>query len=224
MKIRGVTFSVTKLLREQIITGELSSGEKLNENEIAARMEISRPPLREAFRKLEYEKLVVSIPRKGTYVSSISIADCEELFHVRVLIECAAVDCLKMKKIRQLPIVEETMSIAEKLLAPSPTHGETEHLLYYYKPMAAFHEKLVESSENRWLIHSYNSLGGSLARYQIMYLNIPGSLPVSLGEHASVLQMIRDGNFAAAKKHLKAHIEGTAKRLKEKMTRAEMVE
>ena len=90
--------------------------------------------------------------------------------------------------------------------------------------MAAFHEKLVESSENRWLIHSYNSLGGSLARYQIMYLNLPGSLPVSLGEHTSVLQMIRDGNFAAAKKHLKAHIEGTGKRLKEKMTQAEMVE
>ena len=224
MQTRGVTFSVTRLLREQIITGELSSGEKLNENEMAVRLEISRPPLREAFRKLEYEKLVVSIPRKGTYVSSISIGDCEELFRVRELIECTVVDCLKMKKIRQLPIVEETISMVEKLPASSPSHPETLHPLYYYKPMAAFHEKLVESSENRWLIHSYNSLGGSLARYQIMYLNLPGSLHVSMGEHSSVLQMIQEGNFAAAKKRLKAHLDGTAKRLKEKMIQAEMLE
>lgn len=222
MKFNSVTDIVTEYLREQIITGQLSSGERLNEVEIAKLMEISRPPLREAFRKLEHEKLVVNIPRKGTFVSHISILDYKQLFHVRKLLELSALDCLEINGIRQLPTVEETLLLVEKLPTSFPSPPEAQQMLDYYKAMAAFHEELVKSCENPWLIHSYNSLGGSLARYQILYLNFPGSRQASMDDHLYILDRIKEGDFEGAKRSLSDHINSTAKHLEENMTQAEM--
>lgn len=72
MKILGVTESAARSLRQEIIMGEISPGAKLNEIKLSNRYGISPPPLREAFRKLEYENLVENVPRKGTYVTEIS--------------------------------------------------------------------------------------------------------------------------------------------------------
>ncbi|MBW2123631.1 MAG: GntR family transcriptional regulator, partial [Deltaproteobacteria bacterium] len=69
MEIRGVTKSLVDYLRTQIITGNLPPGQKLNEIRLSSDLGVSRPPLREAFRILEHDRLVASIPRKGTYVT-----------------------------------------------------------------------------------------------------------------------------------------------------------
>lgn len=67
--VRGVTESVVQYLRIHIIEGELVPGQKLNEIELAVRLGINHTPLREAFRILENAHLIVSIPRKGCYVT-----------------------------------------------------------------------------------------------------------------------------------------------------------
>jgi DNA-binding GntR family transcriptional regulator len=55
MVVMGVTQSVAQYLRENIFSGELAPGQKLNELELSSRLGVSRPPLREAFRILENE-------------------------------------------------------------------------------------------------------------------------------------------------------------------------
>ena len=61
MQIRGVTEGVIEHLRDQIVTGELNAGQRLNENHLAASIGVSRPPLHEAFRVLQHERLIASI-------------------------------------------------------------------------------------------------------------------------------------------------------------------
>jgi DNA-binding GntR family transcriptional regulator len=75
VEIVSVTRSAYKYLKDKIITGELPARQKINENQLSSLLEISRPPLREALRLLEHEHLVVTIPRKGTHVTSISRED-----------------------------------------------------------------------------------------------------------------------------------------------------
>lgn len=82
MKIYGVVETVQRRLRQAIITGKLPPDHKLNEIELAQEFEVSRPPLREAFRKLENENLIVSIPRRGSYVAGMSKEDCEQIYRV----------------------------------------------------------------------------------------------------------------------------------------------
>jgi len=102
MEIKSVTDSVTQYLRKQIITSELAAGQRLNETNLASHLSISRPPIREAFRILENEHLVVNIPRKATYVSDISIEDLQEVYQAREMLECYAIDLLKDKNISDL--------------------------------------------------------------------------------------------------------------------------
>ncbi len=73
MEIKSVTESIVHYLRDHIISGDFAPGRKLTEMELSAQMGVSRPPLREALRIMENDNLVTRIPRKGTYVTTISI-------------------------------------------------------------------------------------------------------------------------------------------------------
>ena len=87
MDISGVTQNTLDYLKFKIITGEFQPNQKLNETVLSAQLGISRPPLREAFRLLEQHHLVVSIPRKGCYVSDVSFEDFIEIYQTREMIE-----------------------------------------------------------------------------------------------------------------------------------------
>ena len=74
-------------LREQILSGELAMGERLTEQGIAEAMGTSAGPVREAFASLTYEGLLISLPHRGTFVSSISQQEARGAYAVRRRLE-----------------------------------------------------------------------------------------------------------------------------------------
>lgn len=70
-------------IRRKILTGELMPGERIREQRITDELGISRPPLREAFRRLEQEGLVHQQPRRGTSVTPLTLHDVYEIFTLR---------------------------------------------------------------------------------------------------------------------------------------------
>jgi len=222
MEIKSITEGVVEYLRLQIITGELAAGQKLNETELASHLNISRPPLREAFRILENEYLVVNIPRKATYISDISIEDLKEVYQAREMLECYAIDLLKDKNIRKLPNATASVKTASDL--PIPSRDNREEVFTYLKAFVDFHIKLIESTGNHWVIHFYNSISSHLARYQFIYLYIPGSGRRSIEEHNQILDFIKTGNYEKAKKFMREHINYTFEFLKNKIWNSEMRE
>jgi DNA-binding GntR family transcriptional regulator len=218
MEIKSVTDSVTEYLRKQIITGDLAADQRLNETDLASRLDISRPPLREAFRILENEHLVVSIPRKGTYVSNLSVEDLQEVYQAREMLECYAIDLLKAKNIRDLPNVIASVESASDLSIPSQDNRE--EVFTYLKAFVDFHIKLIESTGNNWVIHFYNSISSHLARYQFIYLYIPGSGRRSIEEHQQILGLIKEGSYKKAKKFMRDHINYTFEFLRNKILQA----
>ena len=69
---------VCESLRNAISKGVLKPGERLMEIQLAEELGVSRTPVREAIRKLELEGYVVMLPRRGTYVSSLTIRDVND--------------------------------------------------------------------------------------------------------------------------------------------------
>lgn len=222
MEIKSITESVVEYLRLQIITGELAAGQRINETELASYLNISRPPLREAFRILENEHLVVNIPRKATYISDISIEDLKEVYQAREMLECYAINFLKDKNIRKLPNATASVKTASDL--PIPSQDNREEVFTYLKAFVDFHIKLIESTGNHWVIHFYNSISSHLARYQFIYLYIPGSGRRSIEEHNQILDFIKNGNYEKAKKFMREHINYTFEFLKNKIWNSEMRE
>ena len=216
MGIVGVTESLVQNLRDRIITGELRAGEKLNEVHLSLGLGVSRPPLREAFRILEHEHLVFSVPRKGTYVTELSIEDLQKVTQAREMIECGAIDLLKAKNIRDLPHVASALDAGLELSVPSS--DDTEQYLIYIKTFADYHIKLVESCGNGWLIHFYQAIAFNLARYQFKYFDIPGTQEISLKDHREVLNLIEAGDHDRAKEYLRSHINYTFEVLQSAMS------
>ena len=198
MQVQSVTETVAKYIRLEIITGKLAAGARLNELELSERFGVSRPPIREAFRKLENENLVVSVPRKGSYVTTMSLGDCEEIYHVRLLLERSAIDIIGKQKIEDLSAVKEALAKGNCFLQPE--ESSPEEIFDDFDLMAGFHNKLVESCRNRWIIHYHAQLRSNLARYQILYLKIPGSRRKSLKEHEMIFSLLEKKDFPSAKK------------------------
>ncbi len=206
LSVTSVTESVAQNLRIHIIEGELAPGQKLNELELAERLGISRPPLREAFRILENAHLIVSIPRKGCYVTEVSADSCREIYEEREMIECFAVELLQAKGIRELPEVGAALEVTADL--PMPTSSDAYEKFDYLKAIADFHIRLVESAGNSRLNHCYHALFPSLARYQSMYTYIPGLMNRSQEIHEKILGLIERGDYDRAKEVLRSHIRG----------------
>ena len=217
IQINSVLSSVTEYLRTQIVTGKLVAGQKLNESDLASNLGISRPPIREAFRMLENEHLVVSIPRKGSYVSEVSVEDLQGLCEVREMIECYTIDLLKAKNVRALPDVNLALEEASRLSLPSL--DDQAGMLHYHKVFAGFHTKLVESPGNYRIIHFYRATTSNLTRYQLMYLFIPGSGRHSLEDHQEIVDFIRAGKYEKAKECLVNHINYTYDVLRGKISK-----
>jgi DNA-binding GntR family transcriptional regulator len=215
MEIKTVTNIATEYLRKQIITGELVANQRINETDLAARLKISRPPIREALRILENEHLVINIPRKGTNVTNISIEDLQDVYQAREMLECYSIDILKAKNIRMLPNVTASVESASDLSIPSQDNKE--EVFAYLKAFVDFHIKLIESTGNNWVVHFYNSISSHSARYQFIYLYIPGSGRRSIEEHNQILDFIKTGNYEKAKKFIREHINYTFEFLRNKI-------
>ncbi len=78
---------VAAYLREAILGGELKPGDRIRQEEVAARLGASRLPVREALRMLEAEGLVTVVANTGAWVSRLTLADCEELYLIRERLE-----------------------------------------------------------------------------------------------------------------------------------------
>lgn len=85
---------VAGILRERIMEGQFPPGSRLSEDAITAGLGISRNTLREAFRLLAHEKLLVHELNRGVFVRKPDSADVLDLYRVRRVIECAAVRAL----------------------------------------------------------------------------------------------------------------------------------
>lgn len=204
MEVKGVTRSAVEHLRLLIIEGIFAPGQKLNEVELSTRLGVSRSPLREAFRILEGEKLINNIPRRGCYVSRLSIDDCRQIYKVRELIECSAIDHLKEQNIRDVSALSEALVLTDAQQS-IPTDDSKVVELGSRNPFPYFHIKLVESSGNEWLVRFYHTIVPTLARYQYVCY-VPEILVKAQDDHNQICLSIEAGDYDAAKQILKNHL------------------
>src|SRR5688500_17712412 len=87
MQRKTVVDLAAELMREKILRGDYKENAALRQDALAAELGVSRIPVREALRQLEVEGLVTLSPHLGAVVSSLSLAEIDELFRLRALIE-----------------------------------------------------------------------------------------------------------------------------------------
>ncbi|MDZ4720688.1 MAG: GntR family transcriptional regulator [Roseiflexaceae bacterium] len=128
-------------LREAIITGRLQAGDRLVEEDLSKQMGISRGPIREAFRQLEHEGLIISLPYRGSEVVGVSIKEVREVIvPIRIVLERFAfqhaIMLLTEEDFVQLARIIDMMRIA----------ANTHQVVNLVQADMQFHELILERS------------------------------------------------------------------------------
>jgi DNA-binding GntR family transcriptional regulator len=191
---------VCETLRNAIVAGILQPGERLMEIQVAEELGVSRTPVREAIRKLELEGFVVMIPRRGTYVSDLSIKDITEVFEVRTSLDVLAAGLAAER------ITEEELEQMERLLVEIGGYIEQNDMDKIVEADSQFHDILYRASRNERLVGIINNLREQLTRFRSLSMSYPGRLKEMFGEHTRMVESLGQRNVALAQQFAGEHM------------------
>lgn len=149
---RTLPTAVADRLREMIIEGQLSAGTRLNERALCDQLQVSRTPLREAFRLLAADGLVQMQPNKGAQVIALSEKDIRESFEVMGALEALSGD-LACKHISDQEIAE----IKALTFEMQACHARRD-LPAYYHVNRQIHDRINAAGKNQLLSQVYTNI------------------------------------------------------------------
>lgn len=194
-------------LRAAITSGELEPGRHLVETELSEMLQISRGTLREALRQLEQEGLLTAGARGRLSVRHLDAKEIHDIFSVRAALESLAARTLCELPDRQLVTSSlraavDAMAAAEKSSLQERVESDLE-----------FHRTLCRLTGNETLLHSWESLEGSI-RMSIMFAGQDkGVKNMSVDRHNEIVDAVETGDASLARKTIREHMETAAANL-----------
>lgn len=192
---------VCETIRQAIIDGTFSPGERLMEIQMADEMGVSRTPVREAIRKLELEGFVVMIPRRGTYVADISIKDITEIYEIRTSLDVLAAGLAAER------ITDEELETLNRLLVEIGQYIADKNMEKIVEADTAFHDVLYQASRNERLCAIINNLREQLTGIRGRSMSYPGRLIETMDEHRALIDCIASRDVERAQEAARMHIE-----------------
>lgn len=197
---QSLTELVTNQLRQSIVEGEFEPDELLSEAKVAARLAVSRTPVREAFHRLELEGLLTSAPQRGTRVFTLDRKGLTDICEVRVSLECTAL---------RLAVERNAEAFAHSLeqLVDKMTHaragGDDKS---YLNLDTAFHQAFFDHADNPFLDDAYQTIASKMAALRTRLGGHPHHMEKSYQEHAAMRDCVRNQDIDEATRILIAHI------------------
>jgi len=195
---------VYKTIQGRILRCELEPNSLIVENDLIKELGVSRTPIREAFHKLEDENLINIFPKRGTFVSGISVKDVINIYDLRIILEPYAAT-LGIDKIN----VENCKEYYQIWVEGVPKISDEEHLRYDRK----FHGMIAESSGNPFLYSFLYTLYDNVSR--VRYLLIKRKTRTRMTnirlEHKYIIECLMNKD----KKHIANAMEEHLKKAKE---------
>ena len=191
---------VERFIRDAIASGQFKPGARLVEREICEMLRISRPPLREALRALEAEKLIHIIPHKGPVVASISLREAREVYAVRALLESYAT---REFTLHADDAMVRALAAAVRQLRAEAKSGDRKRLL---SAKTRFYEILYQGCGNRLLVEILQGLLTRINLLRATSLAQPGRIGPSLAEIDGIVDAIRERNAAKAERLAREHV------------------
>ena len=195
--IRTIPEQIARRIRQDIISGKLKAGEPLREKELSERFGVSRGPIREVFRQLTQQGLLVAEPNKGVKVAqSPSVSVRPLIVELRRRIEAFVLDSIFDR------ITEEDIATWKDILADMKEACQRGDVDALFEHDVRFHQSIVESCDDQGLIALWQPI---MMRMSMQYGRF-NDLMDSYREHNRILEAIRGGDKAAALEALMSNI------------------
>ena len=191
---------VADRLRDRIVQGELVPGSRLNERVLCGELQLSRTPLREAFKTLASEGLVTLHPDRGASVTPITIATVRQIFEMLGALEGLAGE-LACRNITAAQF-NEIRALHYQMLV----HHARGELAEYFRYNQQIHIKMVEASGNPMLAQTYRKLNAHVRRARYMANLSPERWDRAVKEHEEILDALSERDSARLQTLLREHL------------------
>ncbi|WP_391207863.1 GntR family transcriptional regulator [Psychrobacillus sp. L4] len=191
---------VVTLIRKMILNGTLKPGERINQAQLAEKLQISRGPIREALRLLQNEGLIKYELNKGTYITTLSNEDAYEIYTLRGLLEGKAAQlALKNIQAQDFERLQELMEGFEKSFIENDLESQAQYDIL-------FHQTVVRASKHNRLIHMHQQLDTQVGA---MFFTVASIAPVRaknvVENHQRLIDALKSGNEENVQKEFSEH-------------------
>lgn len=200
---RDLSDQVYQVMKREILSGRLVPGDRLSLDEFAQRFGISVTPVRDALRLLAADGLVELLSRRGAFVTQPSWGHVEEVYQIRAILECAAVDATIL---RGDPALQELQDLVEQMAATNAGESHSDYLAYIRLDQR-FHQFIVDCLENRRLSEIYAGLGSHSLVARALYSASDQRASATLVEHGAILSALQEGDVDAAQAAIRVHLQ-----------------
>jgi DNA-binding GntR family transcriptional regulator len=202
---------VQERIREAILNHVLKPGQRIDQNKLAEELEVSLVPVREALKGLEAEGLVSIIPRRGAFVTEISLEDLDDLYFARTLIEGAAI-------YQAVPCLNESHFARLRELAAQMEQATRDHDIRLFMALNRdFHMTIYQALGNNHLLQCITNLWERSELYRYRYMFVLRNADRVHEEHRAIIAACEDHDAARAQDLAMQHIRHTQQGLKEKI-------
>ena len=191
---------ICNLIEDDIVTGILAPGTKLDEAKLCKRFGVSRTPVREALRFLAERGMVELIRNRGAFVVDLSVPKLIEMFAVMAELEGMAgrLCARRMTTEQKAELIRSHKFCRAASRKKSPDD--------YYFRNETFHEAIVAGSNNLFLAEQVTALRRRLQPYRRMQLRFPKRVHDSFDEHEAIVKAITSGEAEQSERLLKEHV------------------
>ncbi len=176
---------LARFLQDQIVYGEITPGTRLIEEDVVRRYNVSRSPVREAFRFLEQDGLLVRDPRRGVRVGVLSVADLDEIYACRIPLEgLAAEAAARNREDIHLPALEAAMVGLQDAFAKADVRQ-------YFEQNVRLTDQILLASGNATLRRLLGTIGKQALRYRYLaYSQTSNMMQLSVETNREIIDAI----------------------------------
>jgi DNA-binding GntR family transcriptional regulator len=189
-----------ELIRERITTLELEPGSIINEQALAAGLDMGAAPVREALKLLAHETLVIITSHHGLHVADVNVPDLEQISEMRLTLEGLSARLAARRATEDDIVILEALRQEQ---ASTPALDRRRLFDIDHK----FHQAVARAAHNKYLADSLERLFGLSQR--LWYLALPklGFLPGSVEKHLDLVQAIKDRDSDEAERIMNQHVQ-----------------
>jgi DNA-binding GntR family transcriptional regulator len=200
--VKPIRELVYEHLKEAIGSGEIPGGERLNESELAGRLNVSRTPVREAIRMLESDGLVESVPRRGVVVRAVDISEIIEIYMIRQALE------VMVFKSAARHITSQELEKAKRYIQESQSYLEAKIFEKYFRANELFTETIIEAGRLPKASQLIGSYRDQLRRYRKITLSDPLRQQTAVRQHQDILDALEARDDERVGHLVFEHLEG----------------
>jgi DNA-binding GntR family transcriptional regulator len=195
------------LIRQKIITLELPPLATIDEQALMQDLQLGRTPIREALQRLAVEDLVFFAPRRGIFVSDISITDLQKIFEARVFLEGF---CARLAAQRATPDQIDQLEGVIRDLETLP-NGDARALMVIDE---RFHELLYEAADNEFVADTLRRLHALSFRLWHLVLDRLSDIRGAMEQHIEITRALKIKDETEAEALIKKHISDFQQEIK----------